>query len=35
MVVDDEAYNCEVLKSLILSMGIPNIEDRLIICMGG
>jgi len=33
MIIDDEAYNCEVLKAMILSMGVD--PSRLIVCLGG
>ena len=33
MILDDEAYNCEVLKSILICIGLdPN---RIIVCMGG
>ncbi len=35
LVVDDEAYNCEVLKMMIGSLGIADIENRLTVCLGG
>jgi len=34
-VVDDEAYNCEVLKAMLFQLKIPSLENRLTICMNG
>ena len=33
MILDDESYNCDVLKTMILSMDID--PQRLIVCMSG
>ena len=33
MIVDDESYNCEVLKSMAISMGVD--PQRIIVCMSG
>ena len=33
MMVDDEAYNCEVLKSMLICLGVE--PERIIVCMGG
>ena len=34
LIVDDEVYNCEILKSMLLSLN-PEFRDKLIICMSG
>ena len=34
MIVDDESYNCEVLKSVLLFLN-PDFEGKLDICMSG
>ena len=34
MIIDDESYNCEVLKSMLLFIN-PNFIDKLVICMSG
>lgn len=33
LIVDDEAYNCEVLKSIMTLLN-PELKERLIICLG-
>ena len=33
MIVDDEAYNCEVLKSMVLGSGVE--PSRIITCISG
>ena len=32
MIIDDEAYNCEVLKSMVLLLS-PELRERLVICL--
>mmetsp|Transcript_11866 Transcript_11866/g.18309 ORF Transcript_11866/g.18309 Transcript_11866/m.18309 type:complete len:119 (+) Transcript_11866:2208-2564(+) len=35
LIVDDEAYNCEVLFAIIQSMELENVDNRVDLCMGG
>ncbi len=35
LVVDDEAYNCEVLRIMLETLKIPNLDKRLVTCMSG
>mmetsp|Transcript_11880 Transcript_11880/g.18355 ORF Transcript_11880/g.18355 Transcript_11880/m.18355 type:complete len:106 (+) Transcript_11880:238-555(+) len=35
MVVDDEAYNCEVLRTMLRALEVPNLEERLTVCING
>ena len=32
MIIDDESYNCEVLKSILILID-PGLETRLIVCL--
>ena len=34
LIIDDEAYNCEVLKSMVMLIN-PDLVGHLIICMSG
>jgi len=35
LVVDDEVYNCDILKTIISSLGIKDVQDKLTICKSG